>query len=131
MLTQPLGWLKNPITSVDQLRGLRYRTVGLATDLFNAMGAAVTALPGGEIVPALERGVIDGAEFNNPSSDRILGNPDGAKSYMIQSFYQSCIADRALLGYLVVKKSRARPSTPLRVALGNPASRARGGILDL
>ncbi len=89
MPTQPLGWFKNPITSVDQLRGLRYRTVGLATDLFNAMGAAVTALPGGEIVPALERGVIDGAEFNNPSSDRILGFPDVAKNYMIQSFHQN------------------------------------------
>ncbi|MGK7867279.1 TRAP transporter substrate-binding protein [Falsiroseomonas sp. E2-1-a20] len=89
MPTQPLGWFKNPITDVAQLRGLRYRTVGLATDLFNAMGAAVTALPGGEIVPALERGVIDGAEFNNPSSDRVLGFPDVAKNYMIQSFHQN------------------------------------------
>lgn len=88
MPTQPLGWFKNPITSVDQIRGLRYRTVGLATDLFNEMGAAVVALPGGEIVPALERGVIDGAEFNNPSSDRVLGFADVAKNYMIQSFHQ-------------------------------------------
>ena len=70
------------------MRGLRYRTVGLATDLMNAMGMAVAAIPGGEIVPALERGVIDGAEFNNPSSDRVLGFPDVAKNYMIQSFHQ-------------------------------------------
>jgi TRAP-type mannitol/chloroaromatic compound transport system substrate-binding protein len=89
MPTQPLGWFKNRVTSADQLRGLKYRTVGLATDLFNAMGAAVTALPGGEIVPALERGVIDGAEFNNPSSDRVLGFPDVAKNYMIQSYHQN------------------------------------------
>jgi TRAP-type mannitol/chloroaromatic compound transport system substrate-binding protein len=89
MPTQPLGWFKNPITSADQLRGLRYRTVGLATDLFNSMGAAVTALPGGEIVPALERGVIDGAEFNNPSSDRVLGFPDVAKNFMLQSYHQN------------------------------------------
>jgi TRAP-type mannitol/chloroaromatic compound transport system substrate-binding protein len=88
MPTQPLGWFKNPITSAEQMRGLRYRTVGLATDLMNAMGAAVSAIPGGEIVPALERGVIDGAEFNNPSSDRVLGFPDVAKNYMIQSFHQ-------------------------------------------
>ncbi|MGX9962277.1 TRAP transporter substrate-binding protein [Roseomonas sp. F4] len=88
MPTQPLGWFKNPVTSVEQIRGLRYRTVGLATDLFNEMGAAVVALPGGEIVPALERGVIDGAEFNNPSSDRVLGFADVAKNYMIQSFHQ-------------------------------------------
>lgn len=89
MPTQPLGWFKNPVTDVAQLRGMRYRTVGLATDLFNSLGAAVTALPGGEIVPALERGVIDGAEFNNPSSDRVLGFPDVAKNYMLQSYHQN------------------------------------------
>jgi TRAP-type mannitol/chloroaromatic compound transport system substrate-binding protein len=88
MPTQPLGWFKQPIERVEQLRGLKYRTVGLAIDLFNELGAAVVALPGGEIVPALERGVIDGAEFNNPSSDRVLGFPDVAKVYMLQSFHQ-------------------------------------------
>ncbi len=88
MPTQPLGWFKSPIERVEQIRGLKYRTVGLAADLFNEMGAAVTSLPGGEIVPALERGVIDGAEFNNPSSDRVLGFPDVAKNYMIQSYHQ-------------------------------------------
>jgi TRAP-type mannitol/chloroaromatic compound transport system substrate-binding protein len=88
MPTQPLGWFKNPIERVEQIRGLKYRTVGLAADLFNELGAAVVSLPGGEIVPALERGVIDGAEFNNPSSDRVLGFPDVAKVYMIQSFHQ-------------------------------------------
>ena len=88
MPTQPLGWFKNPIENVEQLRGLKYRTVGLATDLFNELGAAVVAVPAGEIVPALERGVIDGAEFNNPSSDRVLGFPDVAKVYMLQSFHQ-------------------------------------------
>jgi len=89
MPTQPLGWFRNPIERVEQIRGLRYRTVGLATDVFQEMGAAVVALPGGEIVPALERGVIDAAEFNNPSSDRVLGFPDVAKNYYIQSYHQA------------------------------------------
>jgi TRAP-type mannitol/chloroaromatic compound transport system substrate-binding protein len=88
MPTQPLGWFKQAIERPEQIRGLKYRTVGLAADLFNEMGAAVVSLPGGEIVPALERGVIDGAEFNNPSSDRMLGFADVAKIYMIQSFHQ-------------------------------------------
>lgn len=88
MPTQPLGWFKNPIERPEQLRGLKFRTVGLATDLMAELGAAVVSLPGGEIVPALERGVIDGAEFNNPSSDRVLGFPDVAKVYMLQSFHQ-------------------------------------------
>jgi len=88
MPTQPFGWFKQPIERADQIRGLKYRTVGLAADLMAEMGAAVVSLPGGEIVPALERGVIDGAEFNNPSSDRVLGFPDVAKTYMIQSYHQ-------------------------------------------
>ncbi|WP_424811624.1 TRAP transporter substrate-binding protein [Roseococcus sp. YIM B11640] len=89
MPTQPLGWFRNPIERAEQIRGLRYRTVGLATDLYQEMGAAVVALPGGEIVPALERGVIDAAEFNNPSSDRVLGFPDVAKNFYIQSYHQA------------------------------------------
>jgi TRAP-type mannitol/chloroaromatic compound transport system substrate-binding protein len=88
MPPQPLGWFKDEITSVDDLNGMKYRTVGLATEVFQRMGVAVTQLPGGEIVPAMERGVIDGFEFNNPSSDRLLGAPDVAKNYMLGSYHQ-------------------------------------------
>jgi TRAP-type mannitol/chloroaromatic compound transport system substrate-binding protein len=89
MPAQPLGWFKNPITGADQLQGLRYRTVGLAADLFQAMGASVSQLPGGEIVPAMERGVIDAFEFNNPSSDMSFGSQDVAKNYMLSSYHQA------------------------------------------
>lgn len=89
MPTQPLGWFKKPITKTSDFKGLKYRTNGLAIDLFTAMGAAVNALPGGEIVPALDRGLLDGAEFNNASSDRVLGFPDVSKTCMLQSFHQS------------------------------------------
>jgi TRAP-type mannitol/chloroaromatic compound transport system substrate-binding protein len=89
MPTQPLGWFKKPISKVADLKGLKFRTVGLAVDVFQEMGAAVNPLPGGEIVPALDRGLIDAAEFNNASSDRILGFPDVVKNCMLQSFHQS------------------------------------------
>jgi TRAP-type mannitol/chloroaromatic compound transport system substrate-binding protein len=89
MPTQPLGWFKKPISSVNQMKGLKFRTVGLAVDVFKELGAAVNPLPGGEIVPALDRGLIDAAEFNNASSDRVLGFPDVAKNCMLQSFHQS------------------------------------------
>jgi TRAP-type mannitol/chloroaromatic compound transport system substrate-binding protein len=89
MATQPLGWFKKPVTKVDDFKGLKFRTNGLAIDLFTAMGAAVNALPGGEIVPALDRGLLDGAEFNNATSDRILGFPDVSKVCMLQSYHQS------------------------------------------
>jgi TRAP-type mannitol/chloroaromatic compound transport system substrate-binding protein len=89
MATQPLGWFKKPITKVEDFKGLKFRTNGLAIDMFTAMGAAVNALPGGEIVPAMDRGLLDGAEFNNASSDRLLGFPDVSKVCMLQSFHQS------------------------------------------
>jgi TRAP-type mannitol/chloroaromatic compound transport system substrate-binding protein len=89
MPTQPLGWFKKPITEASQIKGLKYRTVGLAADLFQAMGASVAQLPGGEIVPAMERGVIDAFEFNNPTSDRRFGAQDVAKNYMMGSHHQA------------------------------------------
>jgi TRAP-type mannitol/chloroaromatic compound transport system substrate-binding protein len=89
MPTQPLGWFKKPVTSVNDFKGLKYRTVGISIDVFTGMGAAVNALPGGEIVPAMDRGLLDAAEFNNASSDRILGFPDVAKVCMLQSYHQN------------------------------------------
>jgi TRAP-type mannitol/chloroaromatic compound transport system substrate-binding protein len=88
MPTQPLGWFKNEITDAAQLTGLKYRTVGLSADLFKQMGAAVTIMGGGEIVPAMDRGLLDAAEFNNPTSDKLLGFPDVSKDYMLQSYHQ-------------------------------------------
>src|SRR5215204_2204546 len=89
MPTQPLGWFKKPVASANDLRGLKYRTVGLAADLFQAMGTSVAQLPGGEIVPAMERGVIDAFEFNNPTSDRRFGSHNVAKNYMLGSHHQA------------------------------------------
>jgi TRAP-type mannitol/chloroaromatic compound transport system substrate-binding protein len=89
MPTQPFGWFKKPITKASQLKGLKYRTVGLAADLFQEMGAKVTQLPGGEIVPALQRGVIEAFEFNNPTSDRSFGAQDVSKVYMLGSYHQA------------------------------------------
>jgi len=88
MPTQPFGWFKKPVTKADDVKGLKFRTVGLAVDIYKGMGAAVNPLPGGEIVPALDRGLIDAAEFNNASSDRLLGFSDVAKVCMLQSFHQ-------------------------------------------
>jgi TRAP-type mannitol/chloroaromatic compound transport system substrate-binding protein len=88
MPTQPLGWFKKPIGKVDDLKGLKFRTVGLSIDIFTGLGAAVNALPGAEIVPAMDRGLLDAAEFNNASSDKMLGFPDVSKTCMLQSFHQ-------------------------------------------
>jgi TRAP-type mannitol/chloroaromatic compound transport system substrate-binding protein len=89
MPAQPFGWFKNPVENVGQVKGLKYRTVGLAADLLQQLGMSVAQLPGGEIVPAMERGVIDAFEFNNPTSDMRFGAQDVAKNYMLASYHQA------------------------------------------
>ncbi|PZX40723.1 TRAP-type mannitol/chloroaromatic compound transport system substrate-binding protein [Roseinatronobacter thiooxidans] len=89
MPLQPFGWFKGEVNTVADLQGFRYRTVGLAADLLQKMGMSVAQLPGGEIVPAMERGVIDAFEFNNPTSDRQFGAQDVAKNYYLGSYHQA------------------------------------------
>ncbi|TIM38538.1 TRAP transporter substrate-binding protein [Mesorhizobium sp.] len=89
MPAQPFGWFKNPVTTPAELQGFKYRTVGLAADLMQNLGLSVAQLPGGEIVPAMERGVIDAFEFNNPSSDLRFGSQDVAKNYILSSYHQA------------------------------------------
>jgi len=89
MPAQPFGWFKGPVNTAADLVGFKYRTVGLAADLLQGMGMSVAQLPGGEIVPAMERGVIDAFEFNNPSSDLRFGSPDVAKNYYLSSYHQA------------------------------------------
>ena len=89
MPTQPLGWFKKPVTKAEDLQGVKFRTVGISIDVFTGLGATVNALPGGEIVSAMDRGLLDAAEFNNATSDRILGFADVSKVCMLQSFHQN------------------------------------------
>jgi TRAP-type mannitol/chloroaromatic compound transport system substrate-binding protein len=89
MPTQPLGWFKKPVKSSADLKGLKYRTVGLSADLNQQMGLRVTQLPGGEIIPALEKGVIEAFEYNNPTSDMRFGAQDVVKNYMLGSYHQA------------------------------------------
>ncbi|HMO08675.1 MAG TPA: TRAP transporter substrate-binding protein [Paracoccaceae bacterium] len=89
MPAQPFGWFKGEVNTLADIQGFKYRTVGLAADLLQAMGMSVAQLPGGEIVPAMERGVIDAFEFNNPSSDRRFGAQDVAKNYYLSSYHQA------------------------------------------
>ena len=89
MPAQPLGWFKEQIKDSSQMKGLKYRTVGLAADVMLEMGLSVVQLPGGEIQPAMKSGLIDAAEFNNPTSDRDFGMQDVSKHYHLASFHQS------------------------------------------
>ena len=86
---EPMGWFKKPIRTTADLKGLKFRTAGLAVDMFNVLGMSTVQLAPADIVPAIDRGVLDGAEFASASDDRIMGFPDVAKYYMQQSYHMS------------------------------------------
>ena len=88
MPTQPLGWFRKEIKSADDLKGLRYRIFGLSAEVFKALGATVTMLPSGDIVAAMERGVLDATDSNNPATDAQLGMPEVAKHYLMGSHHR-------------------------------------------
>lgn len=113
MITQPFGWFKPEIRSVDDLKGKKFRTVGLSIDTYQALGMSVVALPGADIVPGIEKGVIDAAEFNNTTSDLVLGFTDVAKNYYVQSYHQ----DHEFLELLVNKKKLEALPKDLQAAI--------------
>ena len=88
MPTQPLGWFKKEINNINDLKGLKYRTVGLATNIMQGIGMKVVAKGGNEIFEAMETGVIDAFEYNSPTADRDFNAQDLAKFYMLGSFHQ-------------------------------------------
>ena len=89
MPAQPLGWFNKNVKTVADVKGMKYRTVGLATNVLQAMGMVVRQLGGPEIQPGMKTGLIDAAEFNNPTSDKNFGMQDVSKHYHLGSFHQS------------------------------------------
>ena len=85
---EPQGWFKKPITDVKSFKGLKFRAAGAASEVFKNLGMSVVILPGGEIVPALQRGVIDAGEFSDPSADMKMGFQDVAKYYYNPGVHQ-------------------------------------------
>ncbi|MCC7325836.1 MAG: C4-dicarboxylate ABC transporter [Burkholderiales bacterium] len=120
MPTQPLGWFKKAVTKVGDFSGLKFRTVGMAIEMFTAMGAKVTPLPDAEIIPALQRDVVEAAEFNNASSDRALGFPTVSKVCMLQSFHQNAEQFEILLH----KPKFDALAGPLKAVVANAADAA-------
>jgi TRAP-type mannitol/chloroaromatic compound transport system substrate-binding protein len=86
----PFGWFKKPINSIADMKSMKYRSPpGLTAEIFKEMGLTTVAMPGGEIVPAAQRGVIDAAEWIGPADDMILGFHTVFKHYYLQGLHQS------------------------------------------
>jgi TRAP-type mannitol/chloroaromatic compound transport system substrate-binding protein len=102
------GWFKKPITSVAEFTKLRFRiSSGLPSDVLKDMGGVPLNLPGQELIPAAERGIVDGVEWINPANDLPLGLHDVFKFYSIQGLHQAIdIAD------IVINGAKWRALTP-------------------
>src|SRR3990170_5763073 len=88
MQNPPLGWVKSAIRGPEDFRGMKFRTVGLATGIYQGLGASVVSIAGAEVSSSLDRNVIDAAEFNNTTSDTVYGLPDVRKVLMARSYHQ-------------------------------------------
>jgi TRAP-type mannitol/chloroaromatic compound transport system substrate-binding protein len=85
---EPMGWFKRPMKTVVDFKGVKFRAAGMSAEVFREMGMAVVTLSGGEIVPALERGVVDAAEFSDPSADMALGLHNVRRFYHMPGIHQ-------------------------------------------
>jgi TRAP-type mannitol/chloroaromatic compound transport system substrate-binding protein len=85
---EAFGWLKKPMTNLEDLKKLKFRSSGIGLEMFKRMGISTVGMAGGDIVPSLERGVIDGAEWAIPSRDIVMGFQQAAKYYYMPSFRQ-------------------------------------------
>jgi TRAP-type mannitol/chloroaromatic compound transport system substrate-binding protein len=97
---EPLGWFKRSFNSLDDLRKMRFRTSGLGMEMMKTMGISVVTLAGGEVIPALERGAVEGAEWAIPSHDIVMGFQNVAKNYYMPDLrqpasYQEVVINKA------------------------------------
>ena len=94
---QMTGWFKKELKTVADLKGLKMRVPGLSGQVLAQLGVDVKVLPGGEIFPALERGVIDAAEFVGPFQDRRLGLQKAAKYYYTTGWHEASNVSELLI----------------------------------
>ena len=104
---EALGWFRKPITSVNDFKNLRFRiSSGLPSQVLKELGGVPMNLAAAELIPAAERGIIDGVEWINPANDLKVGLQDVFKFYSIQGLHQAIdIADVMING----KKWRELP----------------------
>ena len=94
---EPSGWFREEISNPDRLKGMKIRYAGLAADVMAKLGASPTLIPGNETFAALERGVIDAAEFSLPSIDKDTGFYMVAKHYYFPGWHQTSSTQELLI----------------------------------
>jgi TRAP-type mannitol/chloroaromatic compound transport system substrate-binding protein len=94
---EPLGWFKKSFNNLDDLRKMKFRTSGLGMEMMKTMGISVVTLAGGEVIPALERGAVDGAEWAVPSHDILMGFQNVTKNYYMPDLRQPASYQEVLI----------------------------------
>ena len=120
---QAMGWFKKEIRSFDDIKGQRYRIFGIGAETYSKLGIATVTLPGGEIVPALERGAIDGAEWVNCSDDKILGIDKIAKFHYAPGMHEPVTVGEFIINKAQVRRAAGRPQ-------GDPQGVRAGLVLE-
>jgi TRAP-type mannitol/chloroaromatic compound transport system substrate-binding protein len=113
---QGLGWFKKPIKSLADLKGIKYRIYGIGAETYKRLGVSVVTLPGGEIVPAMERGVIEGSEWINCLEDKKIGLHNVAKHYYTPGMHEPVTGGQLLINGNTWKKLGADVQEMLKVA---------------
>lgn len=113
---QGLGWFKRPINSLKDLKGIKYRIYGIGAETYGRLGVSVVTLPGGEIVPAMERGVIEGSEWINCAEDKKLGLHNVAKHYYTPGMHEPVTGGQIMINGDVWKKLGADVQEMMKVA---------------
>jgi len=116
---QGLGWFKRPIKSLEDLKGIKYRIYGIGAETFGRLGVSVVTLPGGEIVPAMERGVIEGAEWINCAEDRKLGLHNVAKHFYTPGMHEPVTGGQLFINKNVWNKLSPDIQEIMKVALND------------
>ena len=118
---EALGWFKKPIKSMADFRKLRFRTPpGIPGQLYKDIGVASVAMGGGDILPALQKGVIDAAEWCCPKPDMTFGFHKALKHYYLQGLHQNVVNADLYINGDVWKKMTDRQRKAIEVA-GNAA----------
>ncbi|MSQ49826.1 MAG: TRAP transporter substrate-binding protein [Betaproteobacteria bacterium] len=113
---QALGWFKRPIKNLADFKGLKCRQTGIVAEVYQRMGMQTVNLPGGEIVPSAQRGVIDCAEWVGGIEDLRLGLPQVWKYHYTPGMHESASIGELIINGDVWKSLSAQQQEAVRSA---------------
>ena len=118
------GWYRNPINSLDDLKGLKIRFSGLGGMVLNEVGASATLMAGGEIFAALEKGTLDATEYSMPAIDEVLGFHKITKFNLFPGWHQVSTSTHLMVNLDLWKKMGAADQALFEMACTAAAMRA-------